>query len=194
MLHCIKQMDFWFKMYLVALLWSTRGTVVNGTMESRRLQSNETGNLKGYLQLLSQLEAVPCRDDFAKLAEKHLRVTGRAAEIGVNQGIFAEKNLNVWSGEYWAIDAWSIGSNTVNPNDPTHPQTNIDRIDQAMYNRAKSKISPFGARAKMKRSFSVEAAATFPDSHFDWIYIDALHTYDAVLEDLRAWWPRWYAV
>ena len=76
---------------------------------------------KAYLQFLSQLEVVPCRDDLAKLAEKHLRLTGRAAEIGVNKGIFAQKNLGVWSGEYWAIDAWSIGSNTVNLADPAHP-------------------------------------------------------------------------
>ena len=177
---------------VVALLWSTRGTVAtsNRTTESRRRLESTIESPKAYLQFLSQLEVVPCRDDLAKLAEKHLRLTGRAAEIGVNKGIFAQKNLGVWSGEYWAIDAWSIGSNTVNLADPAHPRTDIDRIDHAMYNQAKSRISPFGARAKMKRAFSVEAAAEFPVGHFDWIYIDALHTYDAVLEDLRAWWPK----
>ena len=30
----------------------------------------------------------------------------------------------------------------------------------------------------------------FPAQHFDWLYIDALHTFEAVLSDLRAWWPR----
>lgn len=26
--------------------------------------------------------------------------------------------------------------------------------------------------------------------HSDWIYVDALHTYDASLADMRAWWPK----
>jgi hypothetical protein len=42
----------------------------------------------------------------------------------------------------------------------------------------------------MMRAFSIDAAASFPDNHFDWVYVDALHTYEAVLSDLRAWWPK----
>ena len=37
------------------------------------------------------------------------------------------------------------------------------------------------------RGFSTEVAQTFPDGHFDFIYIDARHDYQAVLEDLETW-------
>ena len=78
---------------VVALLWSTRGTVAtsNRTTESRRRLESTIESPKAYLQFLSQLEVVPCRDDLAKLAEKHLRLTGRAAEIGVKGHICAEE-------------------------------------------------------------------------------------------------------
>ena len=48
----------------------------------------------------------------------------------------------------------------------------------------------YGSRATLVKALSLEAAKRFPPAHFDWIYVDALHTYDAVLADLRAWWPK----
>ena len=47
-----------------------------------------------------------------------------------------------------------------------------------------------GKRVHIMRALSTEAAEKFPDEHFDWIYIDALHTRDAVVKDLRLWWPK----
>jgi len=40
------------------------------------------------------------------------------------------------------------------------------------------------------RCCSVKAAAAFHDQSLDFIYIDALHTFDAVSRDLAAWWPK----
>ena len=40
------------------------------------------------------------------------------------------------------------------------------------------------------RKLSVEAAQNFPDGYFDFVYIDALHTYKASKEDIEAWWPK----
>jgi len=37
---------------------------------------------------------------------------------------------------------------------------------------------------------SVEAAPRFPDMYFDWIYIDALHTYKGVRDDIQYYWPK----
>ena len=34
------------------------------------------------------------------------------------------------------------------------------------------------------------APAQFEDASIDFVYIDARHTYDAVMEDLEAWWPK----
>ena len=42
----------------------------------------------------------------------------------------------------------------------------------------------------MVPSLSVDAAGKFPEGYFDWLFLDALHTREAVLQDLEAWWPR----
>lgn len=39
----------------------------------------------------------------------------------------------------------------------------------------------------LHRTFSVEAAKTFADGSLDWVYIDAMHTYQAVKADLEAY-------
>ena len=42
----------------------------------------------------------------------------------------------------------------------------------------------------MVQGLSVASAARFPDNYFDFIYIDALHTYNATKDDMDAWWPK----
>ena len=42
----------------------------------------------------------------------------------------------------------------------------------------------------MVKQLSLEAAPRFADSTVDFVYIDALHTYEAVMSDLLAWWPK----
>ena len=130
------------------------------------------------------LTPIPCREDFASAAEAHFRITGRAAEIGVNQGIFASHNLKSWSGEYWAIDAWAQrprghGWTIDNP---------TDQMQAIFFNRTKASVEFAGSRVRLLKAFSQQAAKQFPDGHFDWIYVDALHSEHAVAEDLNG--PR----
>ena len=39
----------------------------------------------------------------------------------------------------------------------------------------------------LHRSYSVEAAKTFADGSLDWVYIDGMHTFEAVKADLEAY-------
>ena len=51
-------------------------------------------------------------------------------------------------------------------------------------------IAPWRSRVATVRNLSVAAASHFKDAHFDFLYIDAGHEYQYVLDDLRAWWPK----
>lgn len=146
--------------------------------------------LSRQFAFIASLAPVPCRDDIAIMAQRHFVSTGNAAEVGVHQGLFAEKNLKAWQHDYYAIDAWSLGSNVVDQRNLRRPNTNFSVVDHSLYATAAKRLRPFGERVHMVRSFSVDAANAFEDGFFDFVYIDTLHTYEAVVADLHAWWPK----
>ena len=45
-------------------------------------------------------------------------------------------------------------------------------------------------RVEIVRATSVEAAKNFTDEHFDAVYIDGDHRYEAVRADIDAWFPK----
>ena len=119
------------------------------------------------------------------MAERHFRETGNAAEVGVHRGGFSKHALTQWSGRYWMIDSWaprSDGSDDKNDPDPRWHRTN--------YQIARRAVRPHMHRVELVPSLSVDAARNFSDGFFDWVYIDALHTKQAMLQDLEAWWPK----
>lgn len=52
--------------------------------------------------------------------------------------------------------------------------------------RALADDPSWGGRVRLHGADSVEALERFPDGHFDWIYLDAQHTYEGVKRDLDA--------
>ena len=105
------------------------------------------------------------------------------AEIGVLNGEFAEVLIAKKPKHLTLIDAWATQPRTDNC---TSAQQNVhdDR-----YEAVKKKFSQYD-NVEVIKSYSHEAARLFEDHTFDWVYIDALHNYKSVTQDLTAWAPK----
>ena len=79
-------------------------------------------------------------------------------------------------------------SQGVRPADPGDKNYADDRLNEAHRNETERRTAFAGPRARTVQSLSIDAARMYAEGHFDWVYLDALHTRDAVLGDLQAWW------
>ena len=136
-------------------------------------------------QRQQRIPPIPCREDFADAAERYFKKLGRAAEIGVYRGFFSRHNLATWSGQYAMIDWWA------KRNKSAFEDATVDNFMNGDDRKiAEENVRAYANRVTFVKALSLDAATHFPSEYFDWLYVDALHTYDAVMADLRAWWPK----
>ena len=108
------------------------------------------------------------------------------AEIGVERGKMARFILRSEAQEfieqYWAIDSWATSIQWEN-----HTQEDWENIYRDF-----CKYYPWFPALKIFRMPSVEASAYFSKNfkgYFDFVFIDACHTYESVKKDIKAWYP-----
>lgn len=109
-------------------------------------------------------------------------------EIGVRMGNNLKslaKNPKFKEGMLFGVDCWSEVPGKPEVNDVGFTQNDLDM--QFIQCTVDFSLDPF---VKIVRNFSYEASLSFPDNYFDFIYIDAAHDYESMVEDLNAWWPK----
>jgi predicted O-methyltransferase YrrM len=106
------------------------------------------------------------RNHFMRAMRTH---GGRMLEIGTFDGDFANANIIHLTPdqEYYMIDI------------AVRPKLKV-RLDDWQND----------ARIHFIKKTSIEAAKTFPDGHFDVVYIDACHSKKCVQDDIEAWLPK----
>jgi hypothetical protein len=105
------------------------------------------------------------RDEFPRLMEELGCET--AVEVGVAEGWFARKLLQCSTLKRLVlVDPW----------------LNRD------HRRACKKLAKEDKRVELRQATSLEAARDLTQ-RFDFAYVDAMHDYAAVRDDLQAWWP-----
>lgn len=132
--------------------------------------SQENGNI--YLKELVELE----NKDLGKIPRPAIEFALQTKkdfqniiEIGVNKGNNAESIYNLLNPRYlFLVDIWE---------------------NKKIYNQVKYKFIEYNNIELIKKT-SINASNDFPDDFFDLIYIDALHDYNNVMNDLISWYPK----
>lgn len=128
------------------------------------------------------------------MSRKHLPEFVR--ELGFTRGA----EIGVWKGEYSArfceadpaihmtcVDPW-LSYKAWQDLRNAWPAEKQERVMEEAYALARARLAPLNCR--IIRAFSAAAAAEIPDRSLDFVYVDANHVYDAVLEDLTLWTPK----
>lgn len=126
-------------------------------------------------------------DIFTKLTHRI-----KAVEVGVGEGLFSETLLAIKDmKEFYGVDPYLkypeyLDTPIIYHNDSYYDsQEGLDTLYTLVYN----KYSLY-SNATLLRQTSVDAALNFSDEYFDFVYIDANHSYSYVMQDLESWWPK----
>ena len=126
----------------------------------------------------------PDKRDLASLVNE-LFPNGKGVEIGVLNGEYSKIILERWeNGQLFMVDAWRHLEGYIDTNGQD------DKYHHDCLVNACKNTKQWENRAHIVRMDSVASANIFPDEYFDFVYIDADHSYEGVVRDMKAWWPK----
>jgi len=143
--------------------------------------------IEGQRQIAGTSPAwVATRDELPTLLNAR-GLLGVAVEVGVKQGQYSEHLLTHWQGRHLiSVDPWF--------EDAVDAYVDIANVPQAQHEaflaETRSRLAPFGARSSIWRMTSADGAARIDDASLDFVYIDARHDFDSVMEDCGLWLPK----
>jgi hypothetical protein len=110
------------------------------------------------------------------------------AELGVSKGRFtAFLCSNMYDMRMIAVDLWE--PQPFASGDGAQTYVGWDHNESLADFKAMC-IQYFPRRVRILRMHTVEAAKLIPDESLDFVFVDALHTYEACKADIEAWWPK----
>lgn len=135
-----------------------------------------------YIVSLEDLKLINDRRDIPILLKK--MNAERICEIGVKEGANFMTLLVPCVKKAVAIDIWAE-TGVISQNDDSLSVKVLNQHYQNMIN-----LSKRDQRVEVIKDFSPGASSKFEDNFFDFVYIDADHTENAVYLDLKAWWEK----
>lgn len=97
-------------------------------------------------------------------------------EVGVSWGLFSKFILENSDMILYSVDPWEDNAELSHSADA--------------YNSSLKLLKPFGERSIMIKDYSPAVCERFQDSSIDFVYIDGLHSFDAVKADLEGWYDK----
>lgn len=113
-----------------------------------------------------------------------LGLLGLGAEVGVQRGVNASHIRRHWKGEkLFLVDSWK-----------PYFGTTVDAIQHEIYlNDCRNHMAEFAPGSyEVMRMTSLDGCAQLTERGLmlDWVYLDAAHEYEKVVQDIGIWWNR----
>jgi hypothetical protein len=132
------------------------------------------------------LTGVTTREEIPELLNRR-GLLDAGVEVGVKVGKYSKFILDHWRGRLLiSVDPWLQA-----PAEEYRDRSNVPQDQhERNYELTVERLGRFSDRSQIWRTTSLEAAARIDDGALDFVYIDARHDRDSVLEDLGAWLPK----
>lgn len=109
---------------------------------------------------------------------------GFGVEVGTFKAEFSKFILDNWNGTLYMVDVWRpLGDEYLDSSNHKNYQNQI-------YSHAMENLQGFEDRGIMIRANSQKASEIFQDESLDFVYIDANHAYDFVVDDINYWYSK----
>jgi lipopolysaccharide biosynthesis glycosyltransferase len=110
----------------------------------------------------------------------------RCVEIGTYEGHYSAEILKHGPADLWLIDPWINQSKDIYPDD--HANTNIENFEKVYYQVLKQ-FTDY-PNVHVIRDFSYNAVKLFDNDSLDFVYIDAIHTFESCFSDMLMWFHK----
>lgn len=122
--------------------------------------------------------------DFVKTKFRNQKLLG--AEVGVRRGNNAARLLDeILFEQLYLIDLWGKFKQVILWKDVGFTDENLEWLYPAVVKRFENRPN-----VTIHRLPSLEASKKFPNEYFHFVYIDACHSYEHVMEDILVWLPK----
>ena len=109
---------------------------------------------------------------------------GFGVEVGTFKAEFSKFILDNWNGTLYMVDVWRpLGDEYLD-------SSNHGNYQNQIYSNAMENLQGFEDRGIMIRANSQKASEIFQDESLDFVYIDANHAYDFVVDDINYWYSK----
>lgn len=150
-------------------------------------RTREAADVEGCFGLPApvSLDNCPSRENLPELLDR-LGLTGEWVEVGTQAGVYSAHLLTVGKcRRLWSVDCWETQGACY------RDAANVGQEEQErLYLLTRERLTPFGERSRIVRAYSIAAAKRFRDGSLDFVYLDARHDEEGVMEDLTAWFPK----
>lgn len=113
----------------------------------------------------------------------HFNMMGDSAEVGVAEGRYSAEILSWGVPKLYLVDIWESKPFF---GDASSPQEWHDKNLRV----TKENVNDYLDKVVFLKGLSVDMANQIPDESLCFVYLDACHTYEAVLADLNAYLPK----